>query len=93
MRFNIDAPMLKYFQNTSNSCCFSSLSSAFKSTNKIKAANAISKRLEESLMSQVGFRNCIDFVNAVLKNQKMVKGEQVLYYNMNKYKRRVLLIY
>ena len=25
MKFQIDAPMLKYIQNTSNSCCFSSL--------------------------------------------------------------------
>ena len=25
----------------------------------------------------------MDFVNAVLKNQKIVKGEQILFYNLN----------
>ena len=39
------------------------------------------------MTGQVDFRNRIDLSNAVLKNQKRVKGEQVLYYNMKKYKR------
>ena len=43
--------------NTVNSCCFSSLVSAFKIINQIKAANAILKSIEE----WVGFRNRIDF--------------------------------
>ena len=71
MKFHIDAPMLKYCQSTSNSCCFSSLESEFDSINQIKDANAISKRIEESLKSQVGFRNCIDLANTALKNQKI----------------------
>ena len=75
MRFNIDAPMLKYRQNTSNSCCFGSLASYFEITNQTKAADYISKHIEESLTSQVGFRNIIDFGNSALKNQKRVKGE------------------
>ena len=33
MRFHIDAAMLKYRQNTSNSCCFRILESAFESIN------------------------------------------------------------
>ena len=37
------------------------------------------------MTSQVCFRNCIDFLNAVLKNQKTVQGGQLLYYNMKKY--------
>ena len=65
MRFDIDAPTLKYPKNTSNSCCVSSLVSAFESINQIKTANDISNRTEESLTSQVGFGNCTDFVNAV----------------------------
>ena len=85
MKFHIDAPMLKYRQYTPNICCFSSLESAFESVNQIKASNAISKRMEDSLTSQVGFRNYIDFANAVLKNQKIVKGVQKLYYKMSKY--------
>ena len=67
--FHIDSPMIKYHQNTSNSCCFVILVSSFESINQIKANNAISKRMEESLTSQVGFSNCIDFVIAVLKNK------------------------
>ena len=42
MKFHIDSPMLKYPQNTPNSCCLSSLASDFKSLNQIKALNAIS---------------------------------------------------
>ena len=41
MMFHIDAPMLKYFQSPLNSCCFSSLISAFDSINQIKVSNAI----------------------------------------------------
>ena len=37
---------------------------------------------------QVGFRNCIDFQNSVLKKQKRDIGEQVLYYNLKKYKQK-----
>ena len=39
-------PLLKYCQNTSDGCCFSSLALAFESINLIKAANAISKCIE-----------------------------------------------
>ena len=31
----------------------------------------------------------LDFENSVLKNQIIVKGEQVFYYNKNKYKQKV----
>ena len=81
MKFRIDAPMLKYRKNTLNSCCFSSLASSFESTNQIKAASDISNNIEEPLTSQVSFSIRIDFANSVLKNQKIVKGEQKLYYN------------
>ena len=70
IKFHIDAPMIKYCQNTSNSCCFSSLVLAFGSINKIKAINAISERIEKSLTSQVGFRNRIDFASAVFFTKK-----------------------
>ena len=41
------------------------------------------------MTSQVSFRNRVDFSNAVLKNQKIVKVEQKLYYNMKKYEQKV----
>ena len=54
----------------------------------MKFANAISKRIEDSLISKFGFRNCIDIENAVMKNQKIDKCEQILYYNLKKYKQK-----
>ena len=66
--------MLKYCQNLSNSCCFSSLVSAFETINQTKAENKISRRKEESLTSKVSFSNRIDFANYVLKKQRRVKG-------------------
>ena len=67
-QFKNDAPILKYCQKTLNSCCFSSLASAFASIKHFKAANAISMRIEESLKGEVG--NCIDFANDILKARK-----------------------
>ena len=64
------------------------MESAFESINQTKSTNDISKCIEESLKSKFGFRNCIDFANAVLKNQKRCICEQLLYYNMNKYNQK-----
>ena len=44
--FYSDTPMLKYCQKSFNSCCFSSLESAFAIIKQNKAANAISFRIE-----------------------------------------------
>ena len=41
-KFQNDAPILKYCQKTLNSCCLSSLASAFASINHLYAANDIS---------------------------------------------------
>ena len=41
IKFNIDAPLLKYCHNTSNSCCLAILVSSFDSINQIKAGNNI----------------------------------------------------
>ena len=85
MKFNINDAMLKYCQNTLNSCCFSSLASDFEIINQSKAANSISNHIKELFTSQLCFRNHIGFANSVLKNRKIIKGEQVLYYNMKRY--------
>ena len=86
MNFHSKAPMLKYCKKSLNSCCFSSLESAFYIINHTKAANYVAIYIEESLKIQVG--NCIDFVNAILKNEKRFKGEQKLYYSMSTYTTR-----
>ena len=45
-KFQNDAPILNYCQKSLNSCCFSSLASAFSSINHNKAANDISLRIK-----------------------------------------------
>ena len=60
-KFQKDAPIIRYCQKTLNSCCFSSLASAFAGIKHFKAENAISIRIKESLKSEVG--NCIHFAN------------------------------
>ena len=83
--FHKDAPILSYFQKTLNSCCFSSLASAFASINHFKAENALSIRIKESLKSEVG--NRIDFENEIMLNRKRNKGEARVHYKMMKYKK------
>ena len=68
-----------------NSCCFSSLASAFASINQFNAGNAISMRIEESLRSEVG--NRIDFANDILKNKKKNVGASRVHYKLIKYKK------
>ena len=84
--FQNDAPILKYCQKSLNSCCLGNLSSAFDSINETKSDNFIVIRIEKSLKIQVG--NRIGFANAILKNEKRVKGEQKMYYNLVKYKKK-----
>ena len=68
MKFHSKGPMIKYRQDPLNSCCLSSLASAFDSIYQTKAANDIYMRIEESLKSEAA--NSIDFENAILKNKK-----------------------
>ena len=67
-KFQNDAPIFMYFHKSLNSCCLSSLESAFASINQNKADNAISLRIDESLEIEVG--NRIDFANDISKNKK-----------------------
>ena len=68
-----------------NSCCFSSLASAFASINNNNTANAISMRIEEYFNSEVS--NRIDFANDILKRKKNEGGARV-HYNLIKYKKK-----
>ena len=83
--FHKDAPILRYRQKSLNSCCFSSLASAFASINHFKAADAISIRIKESLRSEVG--NRIYFANNIMLNKKKNKGETRVHYQLIKYKK------
>ena len=64
---------------------FSSLASAFASTNHFKASDAISIRIKESLKSEVG--NRIHFTNDIMINKKRNKGETRVHYKLMKYKK------
>ena len=83
--FHKDSPILSYCQKTLNSCCLSSLSSAFASIKHYKAENAISILIKESLKSEVG--NRIDFVNDIMLNHKRNKGKARVHYKLIKYKK------
>ena len=74
-------------QKSLNSCCFSSLASAFDSIKHIKAANAISLRINESLTIEVG--NRIHFASEIMQNRKINKGEARVHYSLEKIRRRV----
>ena len=80
--FHKDAPILSYCQKSLNSCCFSSLASAFASIDHFKAADAISMSIKESLKSEVG--NRIYFANEIMLNHKRKKGEARLHYKLIK---------
>ena len=67
-KFDNDAPILNYCQKLFNRCWFIILASAFAGIEQTKAVNYISFCIEKSLKSEVG--NCIDFENAILKNEK-----------------------
>ena len=69
-----------------NSCCFSSLASAFASINQSKVADAISLRKKESLKSEV--RNRIHFATDIIQNKKRNKGENRVHYSLIKYKKK-----
>ena len=43
-------------------------------------------RIEESLRSKDG--NRIDFANAILKNEKTIKGEPKVHYSLKKYRKK-----
>ena len=90
-KFHNDAPILKYFQKSLNSCCFSSLASALVSIEQIKSANDISFHIEEPLKSKDA--NHIDFVNTILKNRKIIKGETKVYYTLKNIKIWALMIF
>ena len=69
--FHKDAPTHIFRQKSLNSCCFSSLASAFASIKQFKAAHAISLRINESLTSEVG--NSIHFASEIMQKRKRKK--------------------
>ena len=80
---HLAAPVIKYHQKTSNSCCLSSLASAFHCINENRDVLAIVNSIEESLTTQAENGKNIDIKkNTVMKNIKKIKGEHNLGYNL-----------
>ena len=82
--FQPEAPVLKYHQKTSNSCCLSILASLFHSIGDNRAVTDFVNRIGESLTLQTDkFRNRIHFSDYIMTNRKHIKGEKHLKYNLN----------
>ena len=64
------APLIKYHQNKSNSCCLSSLSSAFHCIGDNRAVPSLVNRIEESLtLKQMVVRIEFIFLIILLKTE------------------------
>ena len=80
--------MIKYHQKTYNSCCLSSLASAFQCIGDNRAVPSLVNCIEESLTLQTEkFKKIINFANAIMKNRIKIKGEQNLRYNLTIWKK------
>ena len=83
IRICTEAPLIKYHQKRSNSCCLSSLASAFLCIGYNRAVSVLVNIIEESLTLQTETcRNIIHFSNYIMTNRIIIKGEQNLRYNM-----------
>ena len=75
--------MLKYHQQSYNSCCLSSLASSFHSIGDDRAISALVNKTEEPLTLQTDkFSNGILFSNAIIKNRMHIKAEHNIRCNL-----------
>ena len=81
--FHPSAPVLKYHQKSSNSCCLSSLLSTFYIIGDDRDVTDLVNFVEESLTLQTDkFSNIVHFDNSIMTNRMHIKGEQHLRYNL-----------
>ena len=81
LQFHPEAPLIQYHQNSSNSCCLSSLAWAFDCIVDNRAVTDLVNSIESSLtLQKKEFKNRIHFANAIIKNRRGIKGEQNLQY-------------
>ena len=87
--FHPEAPVLKYHQESSNSCCLISLSSHFHSIGDNRAVTDIVNCIKQPLtLKKNTFRKIIDFANDIMNKKLRHIGEQHLIYNINKWKKK-----
>ena len=83
IRSRTEAPLTKYHQKSLNSCCLSSLESAFNCIGDNRDVTSLVNIIEESLNLQMEiFKSIINFSNTIMKNIRRIKGEYNLQYNM-----------
>ena len=83
VQFRTEAPLIKYHQKSSNSCCLISLKSDFNCIGDNRAFTALVNLIKESLTLQTEiFKSRIHFSNYIMKNRRKIKGEQILQYNL-----------
>ena len=88
VQFRTEAPLIKYQQNSSNSCCLNSLESEFHCIGDNTAVSELVNLIEESLTPQTEiFRSRIHLANYIMKNRRKIKGEQNLQYNLTIWKK------
>ena len=85
IEFHPRAPVQKYHQESSTSCCLSILASAFHIIGENKTATDLANCTGESLkLGSNRFRNIIKFLNAIMKGKLRQKCQQHLRYNLKK---------
>ena len=87
IEFHLEAPVIKYHQESYNSCCLSILAAPFHSIGDNRAVTDLENSIEESLTLKTNrFRNIINFANNITKKKLRDIGEQHLRYNIKKWK-------
>ena len=77
VRFCTEAPLIKYHQKRYNSCCLSSLASAFHCIGDNRAGASLVNRIYVPLTLQAEkFKGRIHFSNTIMKNRRITKGEK-----------------
>ena len=72
--FHPEAPVIKYHQKLSNSCCLSILAPAFHSIGDKMATTDLANHIEEQLTLQKNmFINIFDFNNDIMKKNCVTK--------------------
>ena len=80
---------MKYHQNTSNSCCFSSLASEFTAPWEHAAARTIELQIEEPFNCQyIGYQDRINFAISKMIYRVINGGEHSLYCKITQWKKK-----
>ena len=74
LKFQPASPLIKYYQNTSNNCCLSSLESAFHCINDNSDVPDLVNIVEELLTPETeNCKNITNFTNAIMSSKKKTK--------------------